>query len=154
MKHRRIAFDKIAYLQLSQLGSKFSLSFSSHDVLGNLIMGLDGIRRKLLILESASGFREPFIIHLDEAKSITVKKIYCGIQAGALKSRRIDEFLKSIQLQFEFGNGKENIVLPFYERKTDSISDIPALERKVKSWQMMLSKISGITNKIPMKENG
>ena len=62
------------------------------------------------------------------------------------------EFLKTIQLQFEFGNGKEDIVLPFYESKIDSIYDLPALERKIENWEMILSKINGIKNKKTITE--
>lgn len=152
MKHRGIRFDKISYWQLSELGSKFSLSFSSHEVLGNRIMGLDGIKKKLLVLEQTDGQNHSYIIDLDEAKAISVKKIYRSIKAGELKKRGIEEFLQTIQLQFEFGNGKEDIVLPFYESKIDNIYDLPGLERKIKNWQMILSKITGIKNKNPIRE--
>ena len=152
MKHRSIRFDKIRYLQLSELGSKFSMSFSSHEVLGNKIMGLDGINKKLLVLEQTDGQSQSYIIDLDEAKAISVRKIYSSIKAGELKKRRIEAFLKTIQLQFEFGNGKEDIVLPFYESKIDSIYDLPGLERKIKNWQMILSKMTGIKNINSIKE--
>src|SRR5688500_18730888 len=147
MKHRNIRFDKIRCLQLSELDSKFSLSFSSHEVVGNKIMGLDGINKKLLVLEQTDGQSHSYIIDLDEVKAISVKKIYSSIKAGELKKRGIEEFLQTIQLQFEFGNGKEDIVLPFYESKIDNIYDLPGLERKIKNWQMILSKITGIKNK-------
>ncbi len=152
MKHRSIRFDKIRYLQLSELGSKFSLSFSSHEVLGNKIMGLDGINRKLLVLEQTDGQSHSYIVDLDEAKAISVKKIYSSIKAGELKKRRIEKFLKTIQLQFEFGNGKEDIVLPFYESKIDNIYDLPGLERKIKNWQLILLKMMGIKNKPQIRE--
>ena len=152
MKHRNISFDKIRYLQLSELGSKFSLSFSSHEVVGNKIMGLDGINRKLLVLEQTNGQSRSYIIDLDEAKAITLKKIYSSIKAGDLKKRRIEEFLETIQLQFEFGNGKEDIVLPFYESKIDNNYDLPGLERKIKNWQLILSKMTGIKNKNQIRE--
>jgi len=152
MKHRSIGLDKIRYLQLSELGSKFNMSFSSHEVLGNKIMGLDGINKKLLILEQTNDQSHSYIIDLDEAKAITVKKIYSSIKAGELKKRRIEEFLKTIQLQFEFGNGKEDIVLPFYESEIDNSYDLPRLERKIKNWQMVLSKMTGIKNKKTIRE--
>ena len=142
MKHRSIRFDKIRYLQLSELGSKFSMSFSSHEVLGNKIMGLDGIKKKLLVLEQTDGQSHSYIIDLDEAKAISVKKIYRSIKAGELKKRRIEEF----------GNGKEDIVLPFYENEIDNIYDLQGLERKIKNWQLILSKMTGIKNKKPIRE--
>lgn len=152
MKHRSIRFNKNRYLQLSELGSKFSMSFSSHEVLGNKIMGLDGIKKKLLILEQTDGQCLSYIIDLDEAKAISVKKIYSSINAGELKKRKIEEFLETIQLHFEFGNGKEDIVLPFYESKIDSIYDLPRLEKKIMNWQMILSKMTSTKNKKPIRE--
>ena len=144
MKNRSVRTDKIMYLQLSELGSKFSMSFSSHEVLGNKIMGLDGIKKKIMVLEQTDGQCHSYIIDLDEVKTITVKRIYSSIKAGELKKRRMEEFLKTIQLQFDFENGKEDIFLPFYESKIDNINDLQGLERKIKNWQMMLSKMTGI----------
>lgn len=152
MIHKKTRFDKIGYLQLSELGSKFNMSFSSHQVLGNKIMGLDGISKKLLILEQIDNQARSYIIDLDEATAISVKKIYSSIKGGELKKRTIDEFLETILLQFEFGNGNEDVALPFYESKIDSIYDLPGLERKIKNWQMILSKMTGIKNKSPIKE--
>ena len=75
MKKRSIRFDKIGSLQLSELGSKFSMSFSSHEVLRDKIMGLDGINKKLLVLEQNDGQSHFYIIDLVETKAISVKKI-------------------------------------------------------------------------------
>lgn len=152
MKHRSIRFNKNRYLQLSELGSKFNMSFSSHEVLGNKIMGLDGINKKLLVLEQTDGQNHSYIIDLDEVKAMSVKKIYSSIKAGELKKNRIEEFLKIIQLQFEFGNGKEDIVLPFYESEIDSIYDLPGLERKIMNWQLILSKMTSTKNMKLIKE--
>ena len=97
-----------------------------------------------MVLEQTDGQCHSYIIDLDEVKTITVKRIYSSIKAGELKKRRMEEFLKTIQLQFDFENGKEDIFLPFYESKIDNINDLPGLERKIKNWQMMLSKMTGI----------
>jgi hypothetical protein len=42
--------------------------------------------------------------------------------------------------------------LPFYKSKIDNIYDLPALERKIKIWQMILSKMTGMKNKNPIRE--
>ena len=141
MKHRNIWFEKINYLQLSNLGSKFNLSFSSHEMLSSKIIALDGIKRKLIVAERNNELGCPYIIELTKVAAITVKKIYNSIKAGELKTRRIEEFLESILLQFEFGNKKDPIVLPFYEGKINEIHDLPRLERRARSWQLMLSKL-------------
>jgi len=143
MKHRNITFDKNNYLQLSELGSKSNLSFSSHLVLGNKIIGLDGTKKRLLVSEINNGYSKSYIIELDKVKAISVKKSYNSIKPGELNKRKFEEFLKTIHLQFEFSDEAETIVLPFYENETDHIRDLPRLERNAKNWQLILSKIIG-----------
>ena len=154
MKHK-IKFDKINYLQLNKLGSKFNLSFSNYVTLGNKIIGLDVMKRKLLIAEKINGLFRPYFIELNKVSVITVQKIYNSIKAGDLKKRRIEEFLQSIRLQLEFENGENTIVLPFYERTIDDIHNLKWLESKARNWQMMLSKMlrGKITNSSTMKDN-
>ena len=154
MKHK-IKFDKFSYLQLNKLGSMFNLSFSNYVTLGNKIIGLDVMKRKLLIAEKINGLFRPYFIELNKVSVITVQKIYNSIKAGDLKKRRIEEFLQSIRLQLEFENGESTIVLPFYERTIDDIHNLKWLESKARNWQMMLSKMlrGKITNSSTMKDN-
>jgi len=37
--------------------------------------------------------------------------------------------------------------LPFYEREIDNVQDLRGLERKIKNWQMILSKMAGLKMK-------
>ncbi|MEO5995732.1 MAG: hypothetical protein ABIN89_03425 [Chitinophagaceae bacterium] len=149
MKNKAILDDKIKYLQLSELGSKLNLSFSSHELVAGKTIGLDGIKRKLIILEKNNEINQVNIISLDEVSSITVKKIYNSIKPGELRRRKVYEFLQSIYLQFDFKDARETIVLPFYENEINNVIDLPGLEMKVKNWQVLLSKmIGGQTNKL------
>jgi|SoiMethySBSTD1v2_1073268.scaffolds.fasta_scaffold389396_2 hypothetical protein len=140
MKHK-IKFDRFNYAQLRNLGSKFNLSFSSYIALGNKIIGLDVLKRKVLIAEKIDGLFRPYFIELNKVSVITVQKIYNSIKAGDLKKKKIGEFLQSIRLQLEFENGENTIVLPFYERTIDDIHNLQWLESKARNWQMMLSKM-------------
>ena len=147
MKRGSIRSGKIGNLQLSQLGSRFSMAFSNLEVIGNKMMGLDEIKKKLLVLEGTNRDSRSLIIDLAKVKAISVKKIYRAIQAGALKKGRIEDFLEAVHLQFEFSNREGNIVLPFNKSKSDIIGDFPRLETRILNWQSMLSKISGLANK-------
>jgi len=142
MKNRHKGIDKHNYLYLSKWGSAFNLSFSSHEILSNKIIGLDGIKRKLLVAEKNNESGRPYIIELAKVTAITVKKIYNSIKAGALKTRRVEEFLESIVLQLECANQKDPVVLPFYERNLSEIQDLRGLEKKARNWQLILSKIA------------
>ena len=154
MKHK-MKFDRINYLQLRELGSKFNLSFSDYVTLGNKTIGLDVMKRKLLIAEKKDGLFRPYFIELKEVSAITLQKIYNSLKAGELKKRRIEEFLQSVRLQLEFENGENTIVLPFYERTIDDIRNLQWFESKARNWQMMLSNMlrGKITSSSKKKDN-
>ena len=143
MKSVDTVFTKSKYLEVSELGSRYNLSFSSQVVLGDKIIALDGIRKCLLVVENNNGLSEPNIIDLNKVAAVTVRKVYGRINQGELQSKGIDEFLDKVDLQFQFNNGTETIVLPFYDRQINHKRDRAKLARNVKNWQMILSKMTG-----------
>jgi hypothetical protein len=130
------------FLYLSQQGTKNNLSFSSQEVLGNKILGLDGIKRKLLLFEEKDGRKLHYTINLEEVESCTLKKNYNRINAGDLKRKRIEEFINIISLQFDFKNKSRNpVTLSFYDSDKNSVDELMPLEIKAKRWQAVLSKL-------------
>ncbi|MGN6164304.1 MAG: hypothetical protein ACTHOF_07175 [Flavisolibacter sp.] len=125
----------------SQTGSKYNLSFSSQEILKNRIIGLDGISRKLLVIEHDTAENDYSIIDLQDVKSCSVKKKYITVNMGDEKSKRMEEFLSTIVLQFNFKNGKEPFVLPFYESISNHVYEMKELEDKAKDWEAMLQKM-------------
>ena len=132
---------------LSRLGSMFNLSFSGHEMLDKKIFGVDGIKRKVLVVEENNGSNSSYIIELDKVKSISMKSVYDSIKPDELRKKRLEEFLKTIYLQFEFRDGRETIALPFFESQKNNIDDLPVLEKKTKNWKMIFSKMTGTQNK-------
>ena len=92
----------------------FNLSFSSHELLDEKIFGFDGIKRKILVVEEKNGSSFSYIIELDKVKSISVKTVYDSIRPNDLTNKRLEEFLKSMHLQFEFKDGSDMVALPFF----------------------------------------
>ena len=111
------------------------------------IFGVDGIKRKILVLEENNGLNSSYIIELDTVKSISMKTVYDSIKPDELRKRRLDEFLKTIHLQFEFKDGRDAVALPFFEHKKNNIEDLPVIERKTKNWKMIFAKMAGAENK-------
>jgi hypothetical protein len=142
MKNVKAVFANSKYLQLSMLGSKYNLSFSSHLAVGNKIIALDGSKRSLLIWDTGKEPDAAHIVELDKVTAVTIKKKYGSIASGELKYKSVEQFLQTIELQFEYANN-EPIALPFYNRITDSASDLKMLERNAKNWQMILSRMAG-----------
>lgn len=141
MKNKKSRFAKDKYLLLSELGSKLNLSFSSYLVLGNKLVALDGIKRTLLISDLDNELNPPYIIALNAVTTVSIKKIYSNIAPGELQLRGFEEFLRKIDLQFEYSDNNEPGVLTFYDKETNALQDIPKLERNAKNWQMILSKM-------------
>ncbi|OQP55773.1 hypothetical protein [Niastella populi] len=141
MKNVETVFVKSKYLQLNELGCKFNLSFSSQLVLGDKVIALDGIKRKLLVWEVNSSLDAAYVIDLNQVSSITLRQIYRSINHGELKHKEIGEFLERTDLQFNYRNTDVTHVVTFYDNGKHPLSDRQKLERNAKIWQMVLSKM-------------
>jgi hypothetical protein len=141
MQNTEATIAKRNYWKISELGSQLNLSFSSYLVLGTKIIALDGVKRSLLVVETSKGMDNPYIIDLNKIAEITVKKSYGSIRSGQLKKKRIEEFLKNIDLHFKYRDNTVTIIIPFYDSATDGLKDRAALERNASSWQMVLSRM-------------
>lgn len=139
MSNIEATFCKDKFQQLSELGSKYHLSFSSQMAIGNKLIALDGIKKSLLVLETNN---KSYIIELKKVASVSVKKTYNSIRPGELNNKKIEEFLNTIELQFDYYNNKETVSLPFYDCEEDDLHYLPMLERNAKNWQMILSKMT------------
>ncbi|MEI6949207.1 hypothetical protein V9K67_18630 [Paraflavisolibacter sp. H34] len=128
--------------RLHQLGSELDLSFSSQQLLRNGVMGLDGIRRHLLVVtETGKGDYDWEVMALNAIESCSVKKTYRTIHANALKGRGLDDYLECILLRFELAGGRKPVEVPFYRSGENDPEEMPALEQRVRNWQVMLSKM-------------
>jgi hypothetical protein len=105
------------------------------------VIALDGIKRKLLVAKVADDLESPYTIELNEVKEISIRKTYSNIKPGELNKKKFNEFLETILLQFEFKNQDKKIGVPFYESDKHGIQNLDKLERNVRIWQMILSKM-------------
>lgn len=127
--------------RLSQAGSSNNLSFSSQELLSNMALGLDGLRRELLVLTRfKNGDYFDFMIHLNDVQSCSVKKVYDYINAGDLKSGKPEKHLEEIVLHIElYSQGHADI--PFYNHIDNRVDEVADMEHKAKQWETMLSKL-------------
>ena len=126
---------------LNKIGSQHGLSFTSQEELLNKVIGLDGLQRKLLIVEENNDRYDWNIIDLEEVENCSVKKVYDSIDAGGLKRKWVEEYLRTVVLQFNFKNDKPSFDLIFYENTVNNIYEMSELENKARKWQEMLSKM-------------
>ncbi len=129
-------------LPISELGQKHNLSFSNHSSFGNKTIAIDQAKRNLLLLESKNGSRDLSILDLNKIAVVTLKKIYGSINAGQLKHKQIDDFLKRVELQFQFLNQNDTRVFTFYDGNSGDRSSSPRKSgRNAQRWQKLLSGI-------------
>ena len=88
------------------------------------------------------GNNRSYIIELEKVTSVSVKKTYSSIRPGELNNKGIEEFLKTIELKFEYNSNKRTICLPFFDCEKDDSRNLPRLERNAKNWQLILSKMA------------
>lgn len=140
-KHKRETMNELLH-HFSEAGTKNNLTFSSQEFLPDRILGLDGIHRKLLIVNRKNTNElVADVINLDEVKSCRVKKYYTAIPAGSLKSKRLEQLLESVVLYFELDNNKPPIEIAFYRQLDHHVYQLKELEQKAKDWETILSKM-------------
>ena len=126
--------------QFSKIGSDHQLSFSSQELLHNSVLGLDGVHRKILVVTRENENYHPSVIDLDQVKNCTVKKTYGKINAGDLKKHGLEQHIERIALHFDFINNTSSEV-GFYRSLEGPAHEAPAMERKAKHWEAILSKM-------------
>ena len=118
-----------------------NFSFTGQEVMRDTVIGLDGPKRKVLIVEEKKKNFDSHIIDLDEVASCKVKKVYAAIDINGYKQNRPEEYLRSIALEFEFRTNRGPVVAFFYRPETNSLYEIKELETRVRNWETMLSKM-------------
>jgi hypothetical protein len=130
----------------SNLGATYNLSFTGQEILHDKVIGLDGLRKKVLVVEENEKKYDTKIIDLYEVNSCKVRKIYTGINSSNYKKDSVEDYLNSIALEFDFKNGQTPVAVSFYKMENHSIYEMPELETKTKYWETTLSKM------LPLKE--
>lgn len=124
--------------QFSHAGTSHGLSFSSQEILRNKIIGLDGIHRKLVMVNEKE---ECVVVSLDEVKKCAVVKNFETYKVGDPKNNDIERHLTSIELSFEFEKKKEPISILFYDSMVHPIYEVEPMEAKANDWETLLSKM-------------
>jgi len=127
--------------RLSEAGSLNNLNFTSQEFLNNVAIGLDAPQRTLLILTRVGHdvYRNK-IINLDDVQCCSVKKNYGFINAGDLKTNKLEKHLEEIVLHIDMyhSNGAD---IPFYNHISDPISRAIEIEEKAKRWKAVITPL-------------
>ena len=129
------------YWNIYEFVKRCKLCFSKHDTIGNKFIGLDALKRKLFYIEHGSNKPTCTVINLKEVDKCTIKRQYKNIDAGALKKRKLQDFLTTIFLQLSFKHNSKLINLPFFEKGRDPMPNLEELEAKAHAWETVVSKL-------------
>ena len=136
-KRKRARIEKLL-LQFSQLGSDNNLSFTSQEILHNSIIGLDGLKRKIVFLQETNGIYEWMIVDLNTVSHCSLKLNYRGFRSG--KKRNSGVYFEKLLLQF-VSHDNQLIDLPFYAHPGTKLSTRRQLEQKARYWEAIISKM-------------
>lgn len=117
------------------------LSFTSQEILRDVVLALDGPKRKLLIVEEKNKNYDTRVIDLSDVHTCKVKKVYAAIDIHAYKKNKPEEYLSSIALEFELHTSPSPVTVFFYRSASNSVYEIKELETRARNWEMMLSKV-------------
>lgn len=129
-------------LQFSELGSKYDMSFSGQEVLTDCIIGIDGIRRKLLIYKTI----ENVVTHVDlvdlrEVKICELKKHYGTIDCHAFTNKKLKNHPERIALQLQLKHNRGAVEIPFYNQIANPANEHAHMEQKARYWEKLISKM-------------
>ena len=128
-------------------GMENNFSFSCQEILKNCIIGLDGLQRKLLVLEyDENAHKHIHIVDLNKVKNCGLQKIFSAApQAETGKASEV--YLEKIQLKFDYVSHNLPVEVVFYDHISNHVYEISEMERKAKDWQNILNKIIAPSNK-------
>ena len=128
-------------LRLSKEGASKGLIFCSQEVLADTVIGIDGIHRKILVVERKAHRYHCTIISLEEVH-------HCQLLSNEGLIRRknfstLSAYLKSIvlELRFEFNNSHETASIIFAKGLNTSKRELELLRAKAEFWSVMFSKM-------------
>ena len=139
-KQKRTAMNQLLHA-FHKAGSEHNLTFSSQEILKDSIIGLDGVHRKLLVLErTPHNVFNSFVIDLNEVRSCLVKKEYGTSRGGDQEGPKPAQYLQTIALHFKLADGPTADVF-FYKHFENNIYQMAELESKAKHWEAILTKM-------------
>ena len=129
------------FIRLSQEGTANDLTFCSQEILQNKVIGIDGIHRKIMILERIRNSYNCSIICLDEVQHCELVTSDGFLNTSNLRRFEIEKSLAAIELQFEFKNQAQPASITFYDSLSNSKRELALLKAKAEYWSVMLSKM-------------
>lgn len=126
---------------ISGLGSRSGLSFTGQEILSDSIIGFDGLKKKILVLEDSQSVYRWYTISLEEVSHCTVQKTYRAAAVPSTGLPAISGYVDRVELIFHCRDREEPLAVPFYSAASNEAIELPALEARARNWQRFLTKL-------------
>ncbi len=128
-------------LRLSEEGTANNLVFCSQEIFHTMVIGFDGIHRKIMMLEKSENDYNCSVINLDEVQHCEVITNCGDDQKEERKNSQAEKDLQAIELHFEFKNHAQPASIIFYDSLRNSKRELLLLKAKAEYWSQMFSKM-------------
>lgn len=122
-------------------GAANNLTFCSQEILQNKVIGIDGMHRKIMILEKKSDGYYSTIISLNEVHDCQIVTKSHSIHGKNLKKLRTANYPATLELQFDFNDHTQPVSIIFSNGIINSKKEFAFLKAKAEYWCTMFSKM-------------
>jgi hypothetical protein len=132
--------NKARIYMLNSTGEKLGLTFSGQEIMEKTVLGIDGVKQVLVVIESG----KPDIvrsIRMADVATCIIYKDYEKINSGTGKNEKLTMQLRTIDLVFSFKESPGTITLCFYDSHVNHLFEEKTLETKARQWESLLSKM-------------
>jgi hypothetical protein len=145
-KQKRSEAQKLLQ-HLAHGGLQHNLSFTSQEVAGRLVFALDGINRKMLVVErDADGAFVTTLIDLNKVRACAMHKHFARATTTGFGTDAKLSNPTGISLMIYTGE-KHPFEVRFYSSEENSPREAMALEKKARHWEQLLSKMASTAEK-------
>jgi hypothetical protein len=123
----------------NRIASENNIKYTKHEKFSNKIIGLDQLKKTLVIFEFEHQ-DNPILINLSDLRSCTLVKEYGHINTGNETKPKLERYTQSIDLVFTFKNKSESIIVTLYENHMNGIDQMLSLEASGKEWETIISQ--------------
>jgi hypothetical protein len=126
---------------LSREGAANNLIFCSQEIFQNRVIGIDGIHRKIMVVEEKDHSFKSSIISLDEVSDCELVTNSGLLKRSLLKNVDSATDNASVEIRFQFNNRARPAFVRFGNGLINSRTELEFLNAKAAYWCVMFSKM-------------
>ncbi len=142
MKYKRKQKGNIRLLhKFRRLAETYKITITAQALLDGTILGLDGLERKLLIVQQRDGSTVVSkLIDLDDVNEFVLTKQFNASGRWVKSPVASEKYLEKLYLNIFLRNGHRERIC-FYNYSTTPVMDLTRMANKARHWEVMLTKL-------------